>query len=166
MRVATIFTGVAAVTVGTTQIANAEDANHPAAKHIGQTARPAGTTYGSIKDAYNCAWHLSRGTWLHVDTSFVVSDTSGHVYQDQSVCYGFKGFNISPPGVGMHAQCGGNNHGSLIGSEHGERVLAPFGPGTTYRTLQWSHLNYVSIRSWTGNDTCGIAPSWGISHYK
>jgi hypothetical protein len=36
-----------------------------------------------------------------------------------------------------------------------------FGPGTTYRTISWSHYDSVLITSWKGADKCGMAPHFG-----
>lgn len=64
MRVATLFTGVAASTVGITQAANAQNAAHadvnPPLKHVGHAIRP-DTATGSIKVANSCATRLTVG---------------------------------------------------------------------------------------------------------
>jgi hypothetical protein len=166
MRVATIFTGVAAATFGMAQAANAQDATHPAAKntskHIGQTIRPAGRVSGSIRYATNC-YHQSRShpNWLHTSTWFLLPDTGGDL-EVNSVCFGYAGIYMSPPGTGIRAECGGTNKGYLDGSKNDTFLSTRFGPGTTYRTLDWSHLDDVVIDSWTGTNQCGGAPDWGL----
>lgn len=56
MRVATIFTGVAACTAGMVQVANAQDVAQAAVKHVGRAARPAGRIAGSIRSAVACGY--------------------------------------------------------------------------------------------------------------
>jgi hypothetical protein len=166
LRVATIFTGVAACTAGMVQVANAQDATHaavkPASKHVGRTIRPA--NQGSIRDASACGARGVDHTWLHVSTNFLLGESRGgspNYTYITSVCFGFKGAYSSPPGIGINAECGGNNHGWLGGINGGESVFAQFGPGTGYRTLNWSHLLAVDISGWTGNDQCPEAPYFG-----
>jgi hypothetical protein len=84
---------------------------------------------------------------------------SGHSFT--SVCFGNKGDFQSPPYTGVRAECGGNNHGSLLGTNGGQQKIFTFGPGTTYHALGWSHLYTVAINSWTGTDTCLQAPGFG-----
>jgi hypothetical protein len=58
MRVATLFTGVAAATVGMTQMANAQDAGQPAhkatTKQMGRQALPESVKVGSIQYSQGC----------------------------------------------------------------------------------------------------------------
>jgi hypothetical protein len=167
MRVATIFTGVAACTVGLTQVANAQDLTHaaakPASKQVRNTLHP--DNIGSIRDASACGARGVDRTWLHVSTNFLLGESRGgspnYTYVT-SVCFGFKGAYSSPPGIGINAECGGNNHGWLGGVNGGESVFAQFGAGTTYRNLYWSHLYAVDISGWNGNDTCPEAPNYGL----
>jgi hypothetical protein len=160
MRVATVFTGIAACTAGMTQVAEARDAAHRAA------IRPAASTYGSIKDSIACGDKGTHPSWLHVSTTAAsTSDGLDHNIIT-SVCFGDYGTYESPPYYGMRAECGGTNHGFLVGSVVSNEgasvpVSATFGPGTTYRTLFWAHLWTVAINSWTGDDTCGRAPHYG-----
>jgi hypothetical protein len=163
MRVATIFTGVTACTFGAaTQVANAQDAAHTAAAHTAARAglaMPAGgASYGSIRMNSACANRGIDAHWLHVSAY----DGLGAPYpQYQSNCYGYFGLYNSPPGVGIVAQCGGNNHGLLVGTTAaGHKWSAGFGPGTTWRKLNEAHLNGIFINSWTGNDACGKGPYW------
>ncbi len=165
MRVATIFTGVAA-TVGVTQAADAQAAPSttvkPASRHTGQVVRPAGHRIsGSIQYYESCASGVRHAvvhpTWLHVSTAH----SGGYGLIGVSVCFGFKGIYSSPPGTGMQAECGGNNYGYIDGTNKGRTVSIHFGPGTTYRNVTWSHYDDVLITSWKGNDTCGRAPHWG-----
>jgi hypothetical protein len=155
MRVATIFTGVAACTAGATQVANAQEV-HPA-----NEARPT-YVYGSIRDSYACGFLGTHKTWLHVSTtSYNSGGAGGTGVSIRSVCFGFRGSYYSPPYTGIRAECGGNNYGFLDGSADGRPRSTTFGPGTTYRTLSWSHLYLVRINSWAGNDTCPEAPDFG-----
>jgi hypothetical protein len=165
MRVATIFTGVAAMTVGVTQAANAQDVAHPAAKptakHIAGTIRPAGRFDGSIQYDESCANTGAHPTWLHVSTTglpgWVASNAIG------SVCFGNAGIYSSPPGVGIYGECGGNNSGHIYGENKGKLTSLAFGPGTTYRNFIWSHYDDVLITKWTGADKCPQAKYWGYS---
>jgi hypothetical protein len=158
MRVATTFTGVAACTAGMVQAVNAQDVAQAAPKHIGRTARPAGRLAGSIRSAVACGYEGTDKTWLHVSTTNEWS--SGYEYT--SVCFGYKGEFSSPPFTGIRAECGGNNKGTLFGTvDDGYSTSIGFGPGTTYRTIGWSHFDLVTINGWTGTDTCPQAPDFG-----
>jgi hypothetical protein len=158
MRVATLFTGVAAATIGMAQAANAQEAA-PAAthtpKHTGGALVPAGRFDGSIRYSTDCANRGIDKNWLHVSTN-----TGSSIDPYQSYCFGFKGIWSSPPGIGINYECGGNNHGYLDGENGGRSVSFHFGPGTTYRANKWSHLWDVLITSWTGTDACGLPPNY------
>ncbi len=153
MRVATLFTGVAAMTVGVTQAANAQAAGKPAAKHAGAVRPALKRIDGSIQYYDSCFEWSTHPTWQHIATNF--PNESGHYGQVRSVCFGYKGILSGPPGVGVYSECGGNNHGYLDGENNGRSVSFAFRPGTTYATLNWSHLYDVLITSWTGTDKCG-----------
>jgi hypothetical protein len=147
MRVATIFTGVAACTGGMTQAAHAQ------AIRPETTARPATAVYGSIRWVLNCAQDNKDSHFMHYST--VISSP----YQFRgSICFGFKGSDYSPPGIGVRYECGGNNHGFVEGTNGGRFESYNFGPGNGYHALFWSHLDGVDINSWTGADKCGVAP--------
>src|ERR1700761_8643410 len=106
MRVATGFTGVAACAVGMTQVANAQVTHQAGAQRI----RPDGRVDGSIRYT---SWCGARGVdvnWLHISTNIPFSSPGGPTWVG-SYCFGYKGIYQSPPGVGMNAACGGNNHG-------------------------------------------------------
>jgi hypothetical protein len=150
MRVATIFTGVAAVTVGMTQVANAQEITHPA-RAIAQ-----GTPIsGNIKSTWNCAYFNEDHTWLHVST---LADSYGPY---MSACFGGKGIMHSPQGSGLFAECGGNNKGYIDGNSDGGKIESTaFGPGTTYRNVYMAHYDDVVITGWTGTDTCPKTPMW------
>jgi hypothetical protein len=157
MRVATIFTGVAAATVGMTQVANAQDVTHaahkPTSKRIGHQLRPASQVLtGRMQSDEFC--HFTTGNshpnWLHVfwyNSQFMKQD---------SECYGFSGFAFSPPTVGITYMCGGNNYGSLFGHSDDRKKswVFNYGPGTTYAYLDKSSLYQVHISRWAGNDKC------------
>jgi hypothetical protein len=166
MRVATIFTGVAAATIGMTQVANAQ-AIHPANAQDHRPTnmrgirgmRPAGRLSGSIRSSIDCTGNAKEPHWLHISTTYVTPPiNSSHVVSD---CFGFKGYYESPPGIGAFAECGGTNHGYLYGSKGSHSTSFAYGPGTTYHALGWSHLYVVIIKSWTGNDACPEAPRLG-----
>jgi hypothetical protein len=170
MRVATIFTGVAACTAGMAQVANAQDVAHaavkPASKHVGRTIHPAAVpaNQGSIRHASACGYRGVDPTWLHVSTNFLLGESRGgspNYTYITSVCFGYKGAYSSPPGIGINAECGGNNHGWLGGVNGGASVFASFKAGTTYRDLYWSHLLAVDISGWGGTDKCPEAPYYG-----
>ena len=165
MRVATLFTGAAAATVGMTQVANAQETAHsaakPSSKHIGRAMRPdaAATT---IESAVACGAGRSHGNWLHVSTTVYLQYGS---YFYTSFCYGFKGTIYSPQGTGARAECGGNNYGYLAGYVKAGAWALSFKPGTTYRAVNKSHLSTVHISSWKGTDACGEAPDFGGGDY-
>jgi hypothetical protein len=157
MRVATIFTGVACAVGGATQVANAQDAGHTAARHMSEHAGraiPNSPVYGSIRSAYLCGLRGSHQNWLHYAAYY------SYYTPNTSFCFGYKGLSESPPGVGIYSECGGNNHGLLVGvTTAGRKWSTGFGPGTTYRKLDEAHLTAIYINSWTGNDKCGEAPA-------
>lgn len=152
MRVATIFTGVAACTIGVTQVANAQDM---------RPAVPAGTIQGNIKSVASCGSRGIDGTWLHVSTVSNFSVLAEPVTRWMSDCFGNSGWYQGPRGTGMVAQCGGNNYGNLSGATaSGKWWSVAFGPGTTYRTLNKAHLSNVFISKWHGTDKCPEAPNF------
>jgi hypothetical protein len=165
LRVATVFTGVAAAAVGMTQAANAQEVGNPAAKptskHIGDAIHPDGRINGSIRSRLSCAHYGGNladtdPTWLHVSTA----NSAGYGLFYESTCFGYKGLLSSPYGVGIYAECGGNNHGYIDGTNGGRVVSVAFGPGTTYRKVRWTHYDDVLITSWTGTDKCPGIPNW------
>jgi hypothetical protein len=155
MRVATVFTGVAAAMVGVTQAANAQDAGHAMAKPTArQAVRPAGRLNGSIRESGNCTAISDRyPTWLHVATKFFPSTNVM-----DSACFGGKGIYSSPPGVGIYGECGGNNYGYIDGTNNNTTVSMHFVPGTTYHLFKWAHYDDVLITSWKGTDKCPVIP--------
>jgi hypothetical protein len=159
MRVATVFTGVAAATVGMTQVANAQEVAHPAArptsKNIARAVRPDGVYAGSIKEVPGCGGKGIDKTWVHISTGYYISAHN----DETSWCYGFAGTYESPPGAGINRECGGNNYGYLMGDYYPTGSwFFNFGPGTTYASLNKSELQNVTIFSWSGKDTCPQAP--------
>jgi hypothetical protein len=167
MRVATIFTGVTACTFGAaTQVANAQDATHTAVTHTATRAGLAilagGPSYGSIRMAYNCGAAGIDHQWLHVSVTSYIGPS---VWEYKSLCFGYFGLWNSPPYTGVRKECGGNNHGLLVGvNANGTKWSTGYGPGTTYRTLNKAHLDGVFVNSWTGTDTCPKAPDFGGGH--
>jgi hypothetical protein len=162
MRVATIFTGAAALTVGVTQVANAQDIAHSvgkgASKHIQRTVHPAGKVDGSIRYYSDCGALGVHDEYMHYSTSV---SYGGGVLIYTSYCFGYYGVYVSPPGAGIRRECGGNNHGYLYGYEKGDEWSETFGPGTGYKNIFKTSLYGVVINSWTGADTCGEAPDYG-----
>jgi hypothetical protein len=158
MRVATIFTGVAACVVGGTQVANAQEVRPAGTQDIqgyGQAALPGWVYSGYITSAIACGNAGVDKPWLHVST------TNPQTNKITSLCFGNQGRSVSPRFVGARAECGGTNHGVLTGFKNSSSVYFKFGPGTTYAKLSWSHLNTVYIGSWTGTDQCPKAPNFG-----
>lgn len=149
MRVATLFTGIAACTVGGVQAAHA------------QTTHPAVRSSGSIRTVNSCSGNGTYNTWLHVLTWVYKSP---YAWDAVTVdCYGYKGTSRGPRGTGIGAECGGENKGWLLG--HSSPSDPPFGngyvdksyhfgPGTGYRSFYWPHLDYVEVSGWTGKDQC------------
>jgi hypothetical protein len=158
MQVATLFTGVAACTVGIAQAAYAMDAAPPAGGHTpnhpGQAARPDGRASGSIRYASSCFIPNIDKTWVHISVNSLRSDDPY-----RSFCFGFRGSFDGPPGVGINAYCAGNNYGYLMGLG-GRSWSTRFTQGTTYHKLVEPHLDNVQIDGWAGNDTCGRPPNW------
>ena len=161
MRVATLFTGVAACTVGIAQAAYAVDAAPTAGghapKHTGQAVRPDARASGSIRSSAACANRGIDKAWVHISVNL-----SPILYPDdpyQSYCFGFRGSFVSPPGIGINAYCAGGNYGYLMGAG-GRSWSYRFTQGTTYHKLVEPHLNNVQIDGWAGNDTCGLPPNW------
>lgn len=146
MRVATIFTGVAACTGGLAQAANAQDTTHTPVHHA---AFPAARSTGSIRQVSDCHDLGIIGT-----SNWQTDATYGPVGGGFSVCYGDKGTWQSPPGTGLSAECGGNNRGWLYGGKNDSPVVFDFGVGKTYAFLGWSHFLAVHISGWTGTDEC------------
>lgn len=165
MRVATLFTGFAAATVGMTQMANAQDTAHtaakPSSKHIGRAIRldAADTT---IESVFACGAGRSHGNWLHVSTT-IYQEYGSYFYT--SFCFGFEGTKYSPSGTGVRTECGGNNYGYLAGYVKGVPWAVSFKPGTKYAAINKSHLSTVHISSWKGTDACGEAPDFGGGDY-
>ncbi len=155
MRVATVFTGVAASAVAMGQTANAQDAAlHPgathASKHVGRTTRaavPAVAESGSIRAAYSCNYRNIDHTWVHIWT-----EVYNVPYQESLVadCYGGKGTYLSPRGHGAIGMCGGENHGFLTGTTSGEYWVYDFTAGTKYIPLSKGSLYAIDIEGWAG----------------
>ena len=159
MRVATVFTGVAASAVAMGQTANAQEAAvHPgathASKHVGRTTRaavPAVAESGSIRAAYSCNYRNIDHTWVHIWT-----EVYNVPYQESLVadCYGGKGTYLSPRGHGAIGMCGGENHGFLTGTTSGEYWVYDFTAGTKYIPLSKGSLYAIDIEGWAGTDQC------------
>jgi hypothetical protein len=158
MRVATVFTGVAASAVAMGRTANAQDVNHPGArhtsKHVGRTthaAVPAAVESGSIRAAYSCNIRNIDHTWVHIWT-----EVYNVPYQESLVadCYGYKGTYLSPRGFGAIGVCGGENHGFLTGSNSGHYWIYDFTAGTKYIPLSKGSLYAIDIEGWAGTDKC------------
>lgn len=130
MRVATVFTGVAACAAIAAPVAHASSGHRRT---------------GSIREVDNCSAQLHN--WLHVRSK-------GNSHQSPTIrCYGFRG-KYSPSGeIGILSECGGNNFGYLSAKGAGAWNFS-FDPGTYYRPLNHSHLAAVYIGGWAGGDAC------------
>lgn len=157
MRVATVFTGVAAATAGMAQAANAQGVgaavHKPASRHIARQTRLATRVkHGSIRSSYNCAISGIHSHWVHLGFYSV------NLQFSESVCYGYKGYIYSPPGAGVTYACGGNNYGAIGGYSKGRWWSYDYHQGNTYAYLDEPSLYYVSIAGWAGTDKCGFRP--------
>ena len=148
MRVATTFTGAAAVAATFTPVANA--ATHPAmhgryhklpiAEGHGTGATPHTTIHSGP-----CSVHP---TWLHIEWA-----TYTHQSQPFLTCLGFAGTLTLDQALSMRSQCGGNNHGRFnVGGQS-----LTFRAGTTYRQFFPGYNVFnVHISGWAGSDTCPL----------
>lgn len=151
MRVATIFTGVAACTAGVTHVAHAQDIRP--APRVGP---------GSIRSVTSCAHRGIDHEWLHVSTVSNTTVLGEALTTWVSDCFGYFGTFLYPRGTGISGECGGNNSGYLWGSNGaGGTWGRQFFQGTGYARFHEPHLSSVSIFGWKGTDTCGQAPNWG-----
>jgi hypothetical protein len=156
MRVATVFTGAAAVgafapaavaavghEAGTGHQARAVD-KAPALPRVHGTThgiRPdfSGRESGSIRLSRFCS---QVPHWVHMQSYSLKN----------SYCYGFKGLWEWDPAAKMYGECGGNNFGYLY--PDGGNAFS-FHQGTTYR--RWTNgikLFDIRISGWSGNDKC------------
>jgi hypothetical protein len=154
MRVATLFTGVAACTFAAGQVANAQVTAHPAAhpaghspknarRHLGaagNTFTAGGAKYGSIRESTQCGQHGKGYEWLHV-----ISDDGATSY-----CYGYYGDYSPTSEVGITFECGGNNYGVLTGAGWYDKYYQ----GDGYAPVDHSHLLQVYISGWGGSYGC------------
>jgi hypothetical protein len=134
MRVATVFTGVAAGAAAFTPFAPAAHAS-------------------MIQKHFSCS---RSPTWFRV---YYVLDNGQHA----SDCYGFRGSTTSgtSPALGF---CGGNNFGSFSATEEGtnKTQYGTFSDGTTIywftHAAKWNHasvdMSRITINAWGGGDTC------------
>jgi hypothetical protein len=140
MRVATVFTGVAAGAAAFTPFAPAAHAS-------------------SIRANPGC-----DGTprWFHI---YWFGGNGEYEYGSRgSSCYGFKGIVHDPVVTGsvISGFCGGTNSGSFSISSGAGKVI----PGTFHassnpywltNTAKWGydpHMTRLTIKGWTGNDEC------------
>jgi hypothetical protein len=145
MRVATVFTGTAALTAGFGVAGFGPAAMATQASHIESTN--------------NCT--TANKNWAEVS---VKSDPF-----NRRVCsaFGFRGItqiqaieNGGFDGIDYIGQCGGNNYGNFpwIGA-HSSGILT-FSPGTTFRNITYMRSkisnagNDIRISGWTGHDQC------------
>jgi hypothetical protein len=125
MRVATLFTGTAVLTLGGAAAAHA------------QTARPA------IEEATDCGQGGYDFEWLHI---------ANHA-RTNSYCFGYSGTTNPTYEVGIAAECGGTNFGFLAGKSWPDGFN--FHPGSTYNSkVNHAHLSTVEIFSWSGTYGC------------
>jgi hypothetical protein len=152
MRVATIFTGAAAVAAfgpaagaavghaaGTGRQADVNTLT-AAGPHVRtHEIRPdAGKLSGSIRSNSACP----NANWVHLGYG------GGYTW-----CYGYKGlWSYYPDLFAISKECGGNNYGWLY--PYGESAIY-FHQGTTYR--RWTKgitISALRISGWAGNDKC------------
>jgi hypothetical protein len=143
MRVATVFTGAAATAVAFAPAALAAPGHAPAQGHTAQVnsktrAMTPDVHSGSIRSK-GCG--TSDVHWLHIEYSSMFGD-------QRCKAFGFRGFKADSQGY--HAECGGNNYGTIFwnGGNLG------FGPGNTYRSVKYHIISGVSIYSFKGTDKC------------
>jgi hypothetical protein len=128
MRVATLFTGVAAVAA----VAPAAHAGTEPAQPSHQ-ARPGATRSRIRPDIQLTSKCSTVPRWVHLRSS-----------QGGSWCYGYAGFTTTY-GINTVSICGGNNSGWLWNSYSSP---THFGRGTTWVHLPWkgvTHPNAISI---------------------
>jgi hypothetical protein len=142
MRVATIFTGVAAMG-GMTQVAHA------------QVTRPD----VKLQQGTQIQWcnRASRATWVHM--GYYDARVNGNAEgSPESKCIGFRG----NAGISMLLDgfCGGNNSGHLLGYNSVANLNWHYGHGnfyaefSNYRYGGWGQTQTISISGYGGNDTC------------
>ena len=148
-KIATAFTGAAAVAATFTPAANA--ATHPV-MHGRYHKLPlvegnaAGATPQTAIHSGPCSVHP---TWLHIEW-YNSYKSQGNPYL---TCLGFAGtYHVSA--MRMISQCGGNNHGYF---DSGTSKLT-FKAGTTYRTFTgYGYPTWqIHISGWAGSDTCPL----------
>jgi hypothetical protein len=134
MRVATIFTGVAAFVGPMAQVAHAQ------VTHPNDTMRPDSTHISTCGGA--------KSHWVHM--GFLNGPVAN------SSCAGFAGragFRVV-----LQGYCGGNNSGYLYGSKPGVNISKHYGHGTTYALWgpgsNWGNLSAISIAKYSGPDKC------------
>jgi len=137
MRVATIFTGTAALAVGFGPAARAMPASH-------------------IMTTNNC--DTANKNWAEV------SIKSDPFNARSCSAFGFRGETRIPllqAGLIDHlGQCGGNNYGGFPWIGNGREGFLTFGPGTYFRDITAFLSNIqaagsdIKISGWTGGDRC------------
>jgi hypothetical protein len=146
-RVSTVFIGATACAAAFAPAA---------AAGTGQHAAPRAGTTGRAHDG------MRANTLVHPDTSIKVTEYCSRVPHwlhlnfsgtSGTFCWGFKGTWSFNQGLWPTSyQCGGTNYGALFPNS---KAAISFGPGTYYRHFRPElKLRYLSIYSWTGNDTC------------
>jgi hypothetical protein len=145
MRVATVFTGTAALTAGF------------GVAGFGTAARAMQTSH--IESTDNC--NTANKNWAEVSVKsdpFNTRTCSAFGYRGETTIITLE--NGGFDGIDYIGQCGGNNYGGFpwIG-KNGSGFLT-FGPGTTFRniTAYRSEISnagdQIRISGWTGGDKC------------
>jgi hypothetical protein len=162
MRVATVFTGAAAVaTFGPSALAGTGHAaprdgrtatHHPNYTGI-HTMDRIGKVFGSIRKS-GCA---GKPNWVHINGSRM--SPLGEGIPDTN-CFGFYGeYDVSSGVFGgpwsVYYECGGNNSGLLNPTTANEQS---YRPGTTYRNEHNYQMNSIYNLGWSKNDKCASNP--------
>jgi hypothetical protein len=161
MRVATVFTGAAAVaTFGPSALAGTGHAaprdgrtatHHPSYNGIRPDNR-IGKVFGSIKKS-GCA---GKPNWVHLNGSRMSPLGTGI---PDTYCFGFYGEYDVSGGFGapwsLYYECGGNNSGLLNPTTADEQS---YKPGTGYRNEHDYQMNSIYNLGWSKNDKCASNP--------
>jgi hypothetical protein len=145
MRVATVFTGAAALAVGGAPMAMAAAGPAPALHTGGQIT----VVRGCIPDV--------DPHWVHLYGEHSTGPSWSPFEIHSSLCFGYTG-NYTP-NYSFYAKyiCGGNNVGwysaTIMGNGH---ARAKFHEGTTFAKVPQSvgELSVMHISGWSGSDGC------------
>jgi hypothetical protein len=140
VRLATVFTGTAALTAGFGPAAWAMPASH-------------------IESTNNC--NTANKNWAEVSVKsdpFNARTCSAFGFRGETPVYIMGNGGLD--GIDYIGQCGGNNYGGFPWTGNSASGFLTFGPGTTFRniTAYRSRIsnagNEIRISGWTGGDRC------------